>query len=152
MKKIYFSALLFVLFSAISNAQVKIVFTEPVFTLNPVDWDGKSKLELKATYVFRNLGKEDVYISKDNFEKGCECTEILVPVSNITRGNKDFFVYFIYTIDPLSEDPNKRNSAKTEIEKLRKTGGKFSKVITFYIEGEDEVHELYFDGQINFKN
>jgi hypothetical protein len=151
MKKIYFLALSLVLFSFISEAQVKIVFTDPVVTLAPVQWDQKSKLVLKATYPFRNLGKEVVYISDKNFEKGCDCTEIQVPVSKITTENKDFFVYFIYTIDPLSEDKNKRNSANIEIEKLRKKGGKFSKVINFYIEGEDEVHELYFEGEVIFK-
>jgi hypothetical protein len=109
MEKIKFSILLIVLFSVISKAQqVKIVFTEPVVTLKPVEWDGKSKLELKATYALRNLGKVAVNISKDNFEKGCDCTEIQVPVSKITTENKDFFVYFIYTIDPLSEDQNKK--------------------------------------------
>jgi hypothetical protein len=146
MKKIYFSALLIVLFSAISTAQVKIVFTEPVFTLKPVDWDGKSKLELKADYTFRNLGKAAVNISKDNFELPCNCSEMIIPQSKITTEQKDFVVTYVYTIDPGKSD------GKKEIENLRKTGGKFSKVITFYIEGEDEVHELYFDGQINFKN
>ena len=146
MKKIYFSALLIVLFSAISTAQVKIVFTEPVFTLKPVDWDGKSKLELKADYTFRNLGKAAVHISKDNFELPCNCSEMIIPQSKITTEQKDFVVTYVYTIDPGKSD------GKKEIENLRKTGGKFSKVITFYIEGEYEVHELYFDGQINFKN
>ena len=146
MKKIYFSALLIVLFSAISTAQVKIVFTEPVVTLKAVEWDGKSKLELKADYALRNLGKAAVNISKDNFELPCNCSEMMIPQSKITTEQKDFIVTYVYTIDPV------RSDGKKEIENLKKTGGKFSKVITFYIEGEDEVHELYFDGQINLKN
>jgi hypothetical protein len=147
MKKNYFSLLVIILFSGILNAQkeVRIVFTEPVVTVEPKEWDQRSKLELKANYYFRNLGKETVKVTKDNFELPCSCSEIVIPQNLITTEAKDYVATYVYTIDP------NKPSDKSEIEKLKKTNGKFSKVITFYIEGEDEVHELYFDGQIIFK-
>jgi len=147
MKKTILSSL-FILFSvlALNAQQVKIVFTQPEVVLESRNWDGKSKLELRGNYALRNLGKVAVNISKDNFELPCNCSEMVIPQSRITTEQKDFFVTYVYTIDPS------RSDGKTEIEKLKKSAGKFSKVITFFIEGDDEVHELYFDGQINFTN
>jgi hypothetical protein len=147
MKKTILSSL-FILFSvlALNAQQVKIVFTQPEVVLEPIKWDGKTTLKLQGTYAFRNLGKVAVNISKDNFELPCNCSEMIIPQSRITTEQKDFYVTYVYTIDPNKSD------GKTEIEKLKKTDGKFSKVITFFIEGDDEVHELYFDGQIDFTN
>lgn len=147
MKKIILSSFVILLSVVSVNAQqVKIVFTQPEVVLEPTKWDGKKTLELRGTYSLRNLGKVTVNISKENFELPCNCSEMIIPQSRITTEQKDFYVTYVYTIDPS------KSGGKTEIEKLKKTDGKFSKVITFFVEGDDEVHELYFDGQINFTN
>jgi hypothetical protein len=151
MKKTILSSL-FILFAVISlNAQqVKIVFTQPEVVLEPVNWDGKTTLKLQGTYAFRNLGKVAVNITDKNFELPCKCSKIIIPQSKITTEQKDFYVTYLYTID--MDDKTQRGSSETEIQQLRRDNGKFSKVITFFVEGDDEVHELYFDGQINFTN